>query len=628
MTGYRRELSRVTELGTKIKSADHRVNSSSGSHCVSWFRMNSLRVPVLTVAALLGLGQALPAHASSAAADYFRSRADRTAVPTLLTQDDRDYYRQLFAALSRQDWTSARQLFDKRPDGPLHPVARAQYYLAAGSPHAELQSLTDLIAQAPDLPWSDALARLALKRGATALPATLPGAQQLFAQPAMARRAKPHSIADGTMPDSIASAIWARIKADDPTGARVLLDGIDATLSSDARAEWRQKIGWAFYINNDDATARTVAQSAFDGGSGPWVAEALWTAGLAAWRMEDFAGAADTFARAAGMTQNPELASAANYWASRAWLRARQPQRVGPALRAAAAQRDTLYGMLAGEALGLHESAATAAPDFSSDDWQKLRSVANVRLAVQLAEIGADGLADQVLRYQARIGDPALYAPLSRLARDLGLPATQLWMASNAPAGARADDAARFPAPKWVPANGWKVDPALLFAHALQESNFRTEATSPAGARGLMQVLPGTARLLTRNEPAMEGREKQLELPDVNLAFGQTYLTVLRDKPATQGLLPKVIAAYNAGPLPIDRWNTQIRDHGDPLLWMESIPYWETRGYVVAVMRNYWMYERQAGGQSDSRLGLVQLMWPKFPGINGAGSVRIAANGN
>ncbi|WP_428334034.1 lytic transglycosylase domain-containing protein [Novosphingobium sp.] len=576
----------------------------------------------LTVA--LGCGLALPAHASSAAAEYFRNRADRTAVPTLLTQDDRAYYRQIFAALARQDWTGARTLLDQRTDGPLHSVARAQMFLAAGSPRVELQPLTDLITAAPDLPWSDALARLAIKRGATSLPATLPDAQQLFAQPAMARRAKPHHTADGTMPDSVASAIEARIKADDPTGARVLLDGIDATLSSDARAEWRQKIGWAFYINNDDVTARTVALSAFDGGSGPWVAEAMWTAGLAAWRSADYPGAAGCFARAAGMSQNPELSSAGNFWVARAWMRAHQPEKVVPALRAAAGTHDTLYGMLAAEALGLRETAAAAAPDFSNDDWQKLRTVGNVRLVVQLAEIGADGLADQVLRYQARNGDPTLYAPLSRLARDLGLPATQLWMASNAPAGAHADEAARFPAPKWVPANGWKVDPALLFAHTLQESNFRTEITSPAGARGLMQVLPGTARLLVRYDPAMGGRDTQLELPDVNLAFGQAYLAMLRDKPATQGLLPKVIAAYNAGPMPVDRWNAQIKDHGDPLLWMESIPYWETRGYVSAVMRNYWMYERQAGGPSESRLGLVQGMWPKFPGLGGAENVRLA----
>jgi len=118
-----------------------------------------------------------------------------------------------------------------------------------------------------------------------------------------------------------------------------------------------------------------------------------------------------------------------------------------------------------------------------------------------------------LLRHQARIGNPSLYAPLSRLARDLGLPATQLWMAYNAPSGAKPDAAARFPAPRWVPATGWKVDPALLFAHSLQESNFRTAVVSPAGARGLMQVMPGTARGLTRNEPSMTGRESSSICP-------------------------------------------------------------------------------------------------------------------
>ena len=580
------------------------------------------------LALALCLGHAVPAVASSAAADYFRSRVERTAVPRLLTEDDREYYRQVFAAIGKQDWAGARALIDKRADGPLHTVALAQLYLAAGSPRVDVQPVTDLIARAPDLPWSEALARLAIKRGATALPASVPGAQALFQQPAAARRAKPRTTADGTMPEAVATAIDARIKANDPVGARELLDGIDATLSAEARAEWRQKVGWAFYINNDDKTAQTIAASAVDGGSGAWVAEALWTAGLAAWRLGDYAHAADAFTRSAMMTGNAELTAAGHYWAGRAWMRAHAPEKVGPALQAAAATRDTLYGMLAAEALGLHEATTGTVPDFTMEDWQKLRGVANVRIAVQLAEIGADALADQVLRHQARIGEPALFAPLSRLARDLGLPATQLWMAGNAPAGVQADAAARYPAPRWAPATGWKVDPALLFAHTLQESRFRAEAVSPAGARGLMQVRPGTAKMLVRREPAMDGHENQLDQPTVNLAFGQAYLTLLRDMPATQGLLPKVMAAYNAGPVPIDRWNTQIRDSGDPLLWMESIPYWETRGYVAAVMRNYWMYERQAGGPSESRIGLVQGLWPRFPGLSGAGNVRMADRGD
>ena len=70
---------------------------------------------------------------------------------------------------------------------------------------------------------------------------------------------------------------------------------------------------------------------------------------------------------------------------------------------------------------------------------------------------------------------------------------------------------------------------------------------------------------------------------------------MLRRSGATGGLLPKVIAAYNAGLLPVAKWNAQIHDLGDPLLWMESVPFWETRGYVATVLRNYWMYEGQAG---------------------------------
>ncbi|WP_183612899.1 lytic transglycosylase domain-containing protein [Novosphingobium hassiacum] len=569
---------------------------------------------------------AVPAYANSAAVDYFRGRADRTAVPSLLSQDDRAYYKSLFGAIERQDWTQVQTLFSQRQDGPLHTVARTQYMLAATSPKAELGPITDALNTAPDLPWAEQLSRLAQKRGAVDLPA-LPQAQRFVSLPTVSKRIRPRSTSDGTMPDAVSTAILDRIKNDDPVGARVLLDGVDATLSSEARAEWRQKVGWAFYIENDDATARAIALTAAEG-TGPWVAEAYWTAGLASWRLGDCFSAGDAFEKTAKSAQNDELASAAHYWASRAWVRCRKPEKVSLALRSAARFGDTLYGMMATEALGMRPSQPAAAPDFSAADWQSLRNVSNIRTAVQLAEVGEDGLADEVLRHQARIGNPQQYAPLSRLARDLGLPSTQLWMAYNAPSGARPDESARFPAPKWVPSTGWKVDPALLFAHSLQESNFRTAVISPAGAQGLMQVRPGTAKDMARAEPMMAGRDRQLDLPDVNLAFGQQYLQQLRDSEATQGLLPKVMAAYNAGPLPIARWNTEIRGGTDPLLWMESIPYWETRGYVGIVMRNYWMYERQAGGPSDSRLGLVQGMWPKFPGLAGAENVRIASRGN
>ncbi len=87
------------------------------------------------------------------------------------------------------------------------------------------------------------------------------------------------------------------------------------------------------------------------------------------------------------------------------------------------------------------------------------------------------------------------------------------------------------------------------------------------------------------------------------------------------------MAAYNAGIAPVSRWNYEIKDQGDPLLWIESVPYWETRGYVNIVMRNYWMYERQAGGGSETRLALAQGLWPTFAGLTGSKAVRMNASG-
>lgn len=561
---------------------------------------------------------AAPALANSSAAEYFRARAVSSKVPDLLTRPDREYYRDLFGAIDRQDWSRVNAMLAERADGPLHSVARAEYYLHANSPRVELPQIQAWLADGTALPQAERMAALGSKRGLMSAP-YLPQAQGFVSQPYASKRLRPRAINDGTMPASVSNAILERIKNDDPDGARLLLDGIDAELSSEARAEWRQRVAWSYYIENNDAAALAIAQTARDG-SGPWVAEADWVGGLAAWRMGDCQTAADSFQRTARRAENQELAAAGYYWASRALIRCREPEKATEQLRGAARLDETLYGMLAREQLGQALPDDHARADFSPADWQRLRDNANIRAAVALAEIGRDHLADEVLRHQARIGDPSQYDSLSRLARELGLPSTQLWMAHNAPRGADVEPALRYPAPRWQPVNGWKVDPALAYAHTLQESVFRASAVSPAGARGLMQIMPAAAKDHA-GKLGVAGNAGDLNRPDVNLAFGQEHLAMLRDSRATQGLLPKIMAAYNAGLSPVGRWNTEVNDQGDALLYMESIPYWETRGYVAIVMRNYWMYERQAGGRSESREALAQGQWPTFPELGGGGGV-------
>ena len=75
---------------------------------------------------------------------------------------------------------------------------------------------------------------------------------------------------------------------------------------------------------------------------------------------------------------------------------------------------------------------------------------------------------------------------------------------------------------------------------------------------------------------------------------------------------PRVIASYNAGPLPVGRWAT-INDKGDPLLWIESIPYWETRYYVPAVLRNMWVYQGLNHEGTATLKAMAEHRWPSFP---------------
>ena len=587
--------------------------------------MKRIRLAGAMIAGLAACVLAPAAHANSSAAEYFRARATSSNVPQLLSNSEREWYATLFRAIDGQDWTRVDAMFAERTDGPLHAVAKAEYYLHANSPKVELPAIEAWLSQGTDLPHATQIANLGVKRGLSSMP-YLPQEQAFVRQPYATKRILPSNVEDGTMPGSVKSAILERIKNDDPDGARLLLDGIDASLSAAARAEWRQRVAWSYYIENMDAPALAMAQTVRDGtASGAWVAEADWTAGLAAWRLGDCDQARDAFERTARSAHNPELGSAGYYWASRSAVRCRQPERAAELLRGAARLDETLYGMLAREQLGERMPDDGRRPDFDMADWQRLREDSNVRTAVALAELGRDELADAVLRHEARIGDPQHFEALSRLARELGLPSTQLWMAHNAPRGGRPEPALRFPAPRWQPVTGWKVDPALAYAHALQESNFRASVVSPAGARGLMQIMPSAAKDHS-GALGYSGSPSDLNRPDVNLAFGQRHLEMLRDSGATGGLLPKVMAAYNAGLAPVGRWNQEVQDQGDPLLYMESIPYWETRGYVAIVMRNYWMYERQAGGASESRRALAQGMWPTFPELAGGGAVRLSAN--
>lgn len=513
----------------------------------------------------------------------------------------------VFAEIDAGDWEGARLGIAGLPDHVLRPYALAELYTAKGSPKVSQDALIALIAAAPELPQAEQLARMAASRGSASVPFATPPRPILNLGTAP-RRTKPRAAAGDPTADLIRPQLEPFVKVDDGPGAEAVLTEALSTIElPEARAELLQRVAWIYYVSGRDEDARRLAEQGRGENSGEWAGQSAWISGLASWRLRDCAAAYNAFNDAARLLRDPEFQSGAYFWAARSAQACRRPGLVRDLLVAAGRSNETFYGILARETLGLDRRLARAQPP---RDLSRVEALPNVRRAAELLALGRRAQAEELLRHQAKIGNPSDHRALVRVADKMNLPGAQFWLAHFGPSGAQVDAADRYPTPDWVPYNGWRVDPALAYAHIIQESNFRTDAVSPAGAVGLMQVRPGTAGDTARSRGTAFSANS-LKDPLANIDYGQAFIELIRAAAATQDQLPKVIAAYNAGPLPVARWT--INDRGDPLLWMESIPYWETRYYVPTVLRNMWVIQDLQGQTSPTLTALVQHKWPAFP---------------
>ncbi len=136
------------------------------------------------------------------------------------------------------------------------------------------------------------------------------------------------------------------------------------------------------------------------------------------------------------------------------------------------------------------------------------------------------------------------------------------------------------------------VDPALVYGLMRAESAMQPDALSPAGARGLLQLMPGTAREVARRNGLAYNGSADLMAPEVNLPLGIAHLAELQER--YDGDWVRVAAAYNAGINAVARW-MDSRPHTDPDVWMETLPFFETRDYVPRVLAFATIYEWQFG---------------------------------
>ncbi len=480
-----------------------------------------------------------------------------------LAPGDLDLYRRVFAATDASDWAALETAIPHIQDRRLLGHVLAARYLSPSSevPFADLRAWMDLYA---DLPEADDIYRLAL----TEMPrdASLP---------------QPHAA-----------------RAADMTAATG-----DAIKSSEPRTAAGDR-AFSRFFSSDDKGALTEAVRAV-GQLGSRASTSHWIAGLAAWRMGDFQEAGRHFvALAAAPTASGWMQAAGAYWAGRVdehnGVAAAAAKWFGNASR----YPTTFYGMLAMRKLGLDIAQEVSAASLTAEHLDTLAETPAGYRAIALLEIGRRDLAAQELEKIDPAGNPKLEEAVivAADAAHLGELSSNLAERIARPAD---DASAHFPIPSWKPRGGFQVDPALVYALARQESRFDPKAVSPAGAAGLMQLMPGTANAVAPNHQA------SLLDPSTNLDIGQRYLRSLMNDPNIGENLLLLAVAYNHGSGNPTRLREML-EHDDPLLAVESIKTDETRGFIQHVLTNYWIYRARLGGDTSSLTELADGRWPLY----------------
>jgi soluble lytic murein transglycosylase len=257
----------------------------------------------------------------------------------------------------------------------------------------------------------------------------------------------------------------------------------------------------------------------------------------------------------------------------------------------------TFYGQLASRRLGRPvaiDIPAPRPPDAQARAAFDRREL--VRVVRMLGELGEAGLHERfLLRLLALARSADDYALVADLAHEQGRPdiAVRTAKAARKAGTILFDDL--FPSPRIPEAKG--SEPALVLAVIRQESAFYKGAVSRAGARGLMQLMPRTAKRVARRIKVRYSRKKLLTDPEYNLRLGRTYLTDLTAE--YDGSYVLALAAYNAGPARANQWIKAFGDPRDPAIdtidWIESIPFDETRNYVQRILESLIVYRRHLG---------------------------------
>ena len=319
----------------------------------------------------------------------------------------------------------------------------------------------------------------------------------------------------------------------------------------------------------------------------------MWLGGTnALWQLNDPEAAAPLFYQYAAAARTPPTRSKGFFWAGEAYRQAGNTAEAERHYELAAQYADRFYGLLALDRLGREVPSLDGAPQ-GQPTVAEQQEFLSAPITRAVSEVSRDAPWSTGIRFYRAIADQAETVGEHVLVADLARQIGRRDLAVNLADAAMADGHTGFtrigyPTLETPAGTNW----TMIHALARQESQFAENAISHAGARGLMQFMPATAREEARRARVEFSASRLIDDPQYAMQLGSNHIERLIAQ--YDGSYPLAIAAYNAGPGNVNRW---LRENGDPrrtgdwLRWIEEIGFFETKNYVQRVIENAVVYE-------------------------------------
>ena len=529
----------------------------------------------------------------------------------ILVEKDIVSYQTIFQLQENCKWKLANKHILNINNKILMGHVLAQRYLHPNCYRSQFLELSNWLKKYNDHPQAKRIYSLAIRRmpkgyKRPTLPSKVRGIEEIILQQKISNKYKSEKKLSKNQlfeKRKLINAIKSRVNKGWPTGAVKLLKQRDVKLLLDQVEIDQQKelISKGYFLANKNELAIQFAGEALKE-SEIYVPYANWTAGLAAWRLEDYKQAAKFFSDFSVLLKDDVWhKSSGCFWAARAYAKLNQYEDINFWLVRAAKNPNSFYGMLSNKILGIEEPINWSSKSLDSQIEQKVFSLPSGKRIGALIQVGLlQELENEIVKINSVMNKEVAMWSLD-IAQYFNLAYTQLKIAEKlAQYGIDLPIKYFYPIPLWQPNGGFNIDPALMYAFMHQESTFKVTAKSPRGAVGLMQIMPSTAKFISTNKLVKRNNSNILNIPEINLEVGQEYIIYLMNLELIQKNLIYLAAAYNGGPGNLKKWKKDTNYLDDPLLFMESIPSRETRWFIEKVLTKYWVYNNKLEKKTNS----------------------------